>query len=284
MNLVIVSGTSGAGKSVALKVLEDLGYYCVDNLPLNLLPALLETLRSDVQKVAVSVDIRNLPEDKGDDAPAELEQLASGIHRTLLYLDADQSILLRRFSETRRLHPLSRHQNRSLEDALELERKRLTPLADMADLRIDTSEMSIHQLSDMVRERILGKKEGPLMLVFESFGFKHGLPKDADYVFDVRFLPNPHWIPELKPLTGLDQPVKDFFASEPDVARLIMQIDNLLESWLPQLERNNRAYVTVAVGCTGGQHRSVFITEQLAERFAGRGRDVQRKHRDMKGA
>ncbi|MED5523621.1 MAG: RNase adapter RapZ [Pseudomonadota bacterium] len=282
MNLVIVSGTSGAGKSVALKVLEDLGYYCVDNLPLNLLPALLETLKEDVRKVAVSIDIRNLPE--AEEALAqELDWLPDNINRTVLYLDADQQVLLRRFSETRRLHPLSRHQNRSLEDALELERRRLMPLADIADLRIDTSDISIHQLADLVRERILGKKEGPLMLVFESFGFKHGLPKDADYVFDVRFLPNPHWIPELKPLTGKDQPVKDFFASEVEVARVVMQLDNLLESWLPQLERNNRAYVTVAVGCTGGQHRSVFIAEQLAERFESRGRDVQRKHRDMKG-
>ncbi|WKE66046.1 RNase adapter RapZ [Gallaecimonas kandeliae] len=283
MNLVIVSGTSGAGKSVALKVLEDLGYYCVDNLPLNLLPALIESLRGDVFKVAVSIDIRNLPEDEAA-LPEELEWLPDDITKTILYLDADQSILLRRFSESRRLHPLSRHTNRSLEEALELERKRLMPLTALADLRIDTSGLSIHQLAELVRERILGKKEGPLILVFESFGFKHGLPKDADYVFDVRFLPNPHWIPELKPLTGLDQPVKDFFTSEPDVLRLVLQLDGLLDSWLPLLERNNRAYVTVAIGCTGGQHRSVYIAEQLAERFAARGKDVQRQHRDIKPA
>ncbi|EKE71492.1 RNase adapter RapZ [Gallaecimonas xiamenensis] len=282
MNLVIVSGTSGAGKSVALKVLEDLGYYCVDNLPLNLLPALMETLRDDVRKVAVSIDIRNLPEAE-EDLTQELDWLPDDISKLVLYLDADQSVLLRRFSETRRLHPLSRLSNRSLEDALELERKRLLPLCGIADLRMDTSDMSIHQLAELIRERILGKKEGPLVMVFESFGFKHGLPKDADYVFDVRFLPNPHWVPELKPLTGKDQQVKDFFAAEQDVARVLAQLDGLLESWLPQLERNNRAYVTVAIGCTGGQHRSVFIAEQLADRFESRGRDVQRKHRDMKG-
>lgn len=280
MNLVIVSGTSGAGKSVALKVLEDLGYYCVDNLPLNLLPGLVATLRNEVMKVAVSIDIRNLPTEEHA-LTEELDWLPEDIERVVLYLDAEQSVLLRRFSETRRLHPLSRLTHSSLEEALTLERKRLAPLSAMADLHIDTSDKSIHQLAEVVRERILGKKEGPLILIFESFGFKAGLPKDADYVFDVRFLPNPHWVPELKPLTGLDQAVQDFFAGEADVLRLIIQLEGLLESWLPQLERNNRAYVTVAIGCTGGQHRSVFVAEQLAERFIRKGHTVKSRHRDI---
>ncbi|WP_341502880.1 RNase adapter RapZ [Gallaecimonas sp. GXIMD4217] len=280
MKLVIVSGTSGAGKSVALRVLEDLGYYCVDNLPLPLLQALIESLRGQVEQVAVSIDIRNLPEDvTGLDE--ELEWIPSDLKSTIIYLDADEQVLLKRFSETRRLHPLSRGSRCSLEDALRLERQRLEPLAEKAQLRIDSSSLSIHQLAELVRERVLGKKEGPLILVFESFGFKHGIPKDADYVFDVRFLPNPHWVPELKPLTGQDKPVQDFLAAEPEVTRLVMQLDGFLDSWLPHLERNNRAYVTVAIGCTGGQHRSVYVAEQLAARFDTKGKDVQLRHREL---
>ncbi len=280
MKLVIVSGTSGAGKSVALRVLEDLGYYCVDNLPLPLLQALLESLRGQVAQVAVSIDIRNLPEDEAG-LDEELDWLPTDIKGTIIYLDADKQVLLKRFSETRRLHPLSRIANRSLEDALDLERQRLEPLAEKAHLRIDSSSLSIHQLAEIVRERVLGKKEGPLILVFESFGFKHGIPKDADYVFDVRFLPNPHWVPELKSLTGRDKPVQDFLQAEAEVNRLVMQLDSFLDSWLPLLERNNRAYVTVAIGCTGGQHRSVYVAEQLAARFDAKGKDVQLRHREL---
>jgi len=279
MKLIIVSGQSGSGKSIALRVLEDLGYYCVDNLPVKLLPQLLQTLNAKTEKVAVSIDVRNLPSEKKElnDIVAELK---SSSELTSLFLDTNKSVLIKRYSETRRLHPLTRDEL-SLSQAIEMEEQRLRPLALLADLKIDTSELNIHELSQQIKERILGKKSNQLVLVFQSFGFKHGLPMDADYVFDVRFLPNPHWIPELKPYTGLDEPVINYLTQQPEVMSFSLQIENLLSTWLPQLEKNNRSYVTVAIGCTGGQHRSVFIAEQLAKNFKLQGRVVQTRHQTL---
>ncbi|WP_108652882.1 RNase adapter RapZ [Dongshaea marina] len=281
MKLVTVSGRSGSGKTVALRVLEDLGYYCVDNLPVVLLPELLNTLRGKYQQVAVSVDVRNMPAEP-EQLLTDLQTIRSepGIDVTGLYLDATDDKLVQRFSETRRLHPLSRG-DMSLDEAIIEESRLLAPLASSADLRIDTSALSIHQLSELICERILGKKEKELILVFESFGFKHGIPNDADYVFDARFLPNPYWIPELKPYSGQDEPVKQYLASQPDVMKYMLQIQNFLCSWLPQLERNNRSYVTVAIGCTGGRHRSVFIAEYLMNRFKQMGKNVRLRHRTI---
>lgn len=278
MNIIIVSGRSGSGKSVALRVLEDLGYYCVDNLPVSLLPQLVTTLRTSVATVAVSLDVRNLPADAQQTADI-IEGLRAEQQVTLLFLDTAPDILLRRYSETRRLHPLS-HKEMPLTDAIAQEQALLSPIADHADLYIDTSNLTVHELSELVRQRIMGKRENNLVLVFESFGFKYGTPRDADYVFDVRFLPNPHWEPELRPLTGLDQPVIDFLAHQLLVNKFIWQIENLLKTWLPHLERNNRSYVTVAIGCTGGQHRSVYIAETLARHF-GQERQVQIRHREL---
>jgi UPF0042 nucleotide-binding protein len=279
MKLLVVSGRSGSGKSVALRVMEDLGYYCVDNIPVNLLPTLATTVMGQYERVAVSIDVRNLPQE-----PDELAEILSYLPRklelTILYLDADHASLIKRFSETRRLHPLS-HQAMSLDEAISREQQLLDPISSRADLYIDTTELNVHQLAEQLRERILGQKSGRLVILFESFGFKYGIPKDADFVFDARFLPNPHWEPDLKPLTGLDQPVKDYLASQPVVAKYIWQIHSFISTWLPQLERNNRSYLTIAIGCTGGQHRSVYIVESLAESYRNMRDDVQLRHREV---
>ena len=280
MVLMIVSGRSGSGKSVALRALEDMGFYCVDNLPVVLLPDLAKTLAERKISAAVSIDVRNMPEN-----PEIFEQAMSNLPDSfspqLLFLDADRNTLIRRYSDTRRLHPLS-SKNLSLESAIDEESDLLEPLKSRADLIIDTSEMSVHELAEMLRTRLLGKRERELTMVFESFGFKHGIPIDADYVFDVRMLPNPHYEPELKPLTGRDQPVIDFLARQPAVQLMQEQIATFLRTWLPALAHDHRSYVTVAIGCTGGQHRSVYLVEQLAAQF---GQDWQtlRRHRELDG-
>lgn len=279
MKLLVVSGRSGSGKSVALRVMEDLGYYCVDNIPVNLLPTLATTVMGQYERVAVSIDVRNLPQE-----PDELAEILSYLPRklelTILYLDADHASLIKRFSETRRLHPLS-HQAMSLDEAISREQQLLDPISSRADLYIDTTDLNVHQLAEQLRERILGQKSGRLVILFESFGFKYGIPKDADFVFDARFLPNPHWEPDLKPLTGLDQPVKDYLAAQPVVAKYIWHINSFISTWLPHLERNNRSYLTIAIGCTGGQHRSVYMVESLAESYRNTREDVQLRHREL---
>jgi UPF0042 nucleotide-binding protein len=279
MNLLIVSGRSGSGKSVALRVLEDLGYYCVDNIPVNLLPALTHSVINEYDKVAVSLDVRNLPNDPND-VKEILDYLPSAVELSVLYLDANDADLTRRFSETRRLHPLIKH-NIALDQALALEKKLLEPISSRSNLYINTSQLTPHQLADLVRERILGKKTGSMVIVFESFGFKHGIPQDADYVFDARFLPNPFWERDLKKYNGLDQPVKDFLASQPIVTKFVWQINSFMMTWLPHLERNNRSYITIAIGCTGGKHRSVYIAELLASNFKKEREDIQTRHRDI---
>ncbi|MGI2260551.1 RNase adapter RapZ [Shewanella sp. GXUN23E] len=278
MKLVIVSGRSGSGKSVALRALEDLGYYCVDNLPLSLIGSLMEQLKSTTEQVAISVDVRNL---KNQDKVLEQQlKSLSNTEITSFFLYSGDDILLKRYSETRRLHPLSRNQS-SLQEAIKLEGQLLAPLSKMMDHFIDTSHLNVYELSDQVRQILMGHVEKELVITFESFGFKHGMPAEADFMFDVRFLPNPHWEPELRPLTGLDQPVQDFLNRQTLVNKFIWQIENLLETWLPHLERNNRSYLTIAIGCTGGQHRSVFIAEQLAKRIAQGQHTVKVRHREL---
>ena len=280
MKLIVVSGRSGSGKSVALRVLEDLGYYCVDNIPINLLPALIHTVINDYETVAVSLDVRNLPKDPKD-IPEILEYLPSNVELMVLYLDADSNDLIKRFSETRRLHPLIKH-DIPLDQAIASEKQLLEPISSRADLYINTSKLTPHQLADLVRERIMGKKTGAMVLVFESFGYKHGIPVDADFVFDARFLPNPFWEKDLKAMTGLDLPVKEFLASQAIITKFIWQINSFMMTWLPHLERNNRSYVTIAIGCTGGKHRSVYIAELLANNFRKEREDIQTHHRDLK--
>ncbi len=282
MKLVIVSGRSGSGKSVALRVLEDLGYYCVDNLPLALIGSLLGQLKSSNDLVAISVDVRNLPE-QDKELAKQLSNLPEGTELTSFFLNSSDKVLLKRYSETRRLHPLSRSQV-SLQEAIKREGKLLEPLSQQMDHYIDTSNLNIYELSDQVRQILLGSVDKELVINFESFGFKHGMPSEADFMFDVRFLPNPHWEPELRPLTGLDEPVAEFLGRQPLVNKFIWQIENLLETWLPHLERNNRSYLTIAIGCTGGQHRSVYIAEQLAKRFAHSKHKVNARHRELSHA
>ena len=280
MKLLIISGRSGSGKSVGLRALEDLGYYCVDNIPINLLPTLVNSITDEYDQVAVSIDVRNLSRVKGELGDV-LEYLPQYWEKTIIFLDASDDVLIKRYSETRRLHPLFKQSN-SLIEAISMEREILTPIAERADLKIDTDQLSVHDLAELVRERVLGKKTTDLVMVFESFGFKYGLPKDSDYVFDVRFLPNPHWDHDLRPLTGLDDPVEIFLAGQPIVMKFIWQIQNLISTWLPHLERNNRNYVTFSIGCTGGKHRSVFVAQALADAFSASRQDVQIKHRELK--
>ena len=281
MQLVIVSGRSGSGKTVALRVLEDLGYYCVDNLPVELLPSLVKMRRDKPGEVAVSIDVRNLP-DSPDVMEACLAEVRAieGVSLSSIFIDADNAALIRRFGDTRRLHPLSRL-SLTLDEAIREETHMLAPLSSEADLRIDTSDLSIHDLSEIIRARILGKKERELNWVFESFGYKYGISQDADFVFDARFLPNPHWIDELRPFNGRDEPVATYLNSQLEVTKYLWQIENLLVTWMPHLERNNRSYVTVAIGCTGGKHRSVYLVEQLAKAFKTMGKSVQLRHRSL---
>ncbi|WP_194439445.1 RNase adapter RapZ [Vibrio fluminensis] len=281
MRLIVVSGQSGAGKSVALRVLEDLGYYCVDNLPVNMLDAFVHSIRGSKQNVAVSIDIRNLPEEPSivEDVLTKLKQESDV---SVLFLDANKDTLLKRYSETRRIHPLSLSlANTSLDQAIEREKEILSPLKEHADLIIDSSNQSLHDLSESVRLRVEGRERKDLVMVFQSFGFKYGLPNDADYVFDVRFLPNPHWEPDLRPLTGLDAPIRAFLESHQEVIELKLQVQKFIEHWLPLLEKNNRSYLTVAIGCTGGKHRSVYLTQQIGQYFADLGHQVQIRHTSL---
>ncbi len=278
MQLIIVTGRSGSGKTVALRVLEDLGYYCVDNLPIMLLPTLVHAVISQYDKVAVSVDVRNLPVDQNELTDA-LDFLPGHIKPEILYIDSSDAVLLRRFAETRRLHPLSRNEL-PLADALHTELALLEPLAERATWRIDSSDLSVHQLSEQVSERALGKAASRLIVVFQSFGYKYGLPADVDYAFDARILPNPHWEPSLKALRGTDAPVQHFFQQQPLVTKFIHQLEIFLTTWLPYFQRSNRSYLTIGIGCTGGQHRSVYIAEQLAERFQDQPFKVQVRHRE----
>lgn len=281
MRIIVVSGQSGAGKSVALRVLEDLGYYCVDNLPVNLLGPFIQSVQNSKQNVAVSIDIRNLPKD-----PELTHQTISALKVNndvnVLFLDAGKETLLKRYSETRRIHPLSIYSgNLSLDQAIELERLLLTPLREHADLLLNTTDKSIHDLSEMIRTRVEGRELKELVMVFQSFGFKYGLPSDADYIFDVRFLPNPHWEPHLRAYTGLDAPVQSFLEQHQDVIEMKNQIQHFFEYWLTALQTNNRSYLTVAIGCTGGKHRSVYLTQQIGEHFRHHGHQVHIRHTSL---
>jgi UPF0042 nucleotide-binding protein len=273
IRLVLVTGMSGSGKSVALTALEDVGFYCVDNLPPELLEAFIsleQGLRAD--KVAIAMDVRS-----ADSLPGLPQRLAlleqrpqRNVHLTTVFLDATTDTLVRRFSETRRVHPLSlksaNDQHRALTDAIEHERELLAELREQA-LVFDTSLIRPAQLRSQIKD-LLGATQAPLTLVFESFAFKRGVPMDADFVFDVRMLPNPHYEPELKALTGRDTAVASFLEAQPEVMRMRDQLTGFLRDWLPQMLSDHRSYVTVAVGCTGGQHRSVYLVEELARAFA----------------
>ncbi len=284
MKLIIISGRSGSGKSTCLHVLEDLGYYCVDNIPASLLSQLAERVRNEpdgkLDKVAVSIDARNLSDDLKQ-FPELLKNLDEvEFDHQIIYLDADNNTLLKRFNETRRKHPLT-NAKLGLMEAILLEKELLAPIASMANLRVDTSKLSLHQLRDIVKHRIARHQGDSLALQFQSFGFKHGLPVDADMVYDARCLPNPFWIQSLRSKTGLDQEVVEYLRSQPETVKLYKDIRKFLEDWLPHFIENNRSYITVAIGCTGGQHRSVFLCEELAAHFRKTIKNIQVRHKEL---
>lgn len=279
MELIIISGRSGAGKSVALRALEDIGYYCIDNLPLEFIPQLLKQLPPQKQATAISLDIRNLPPTQSE-LELVLQQLPNTCQTKIIFLECDSNNLIRRYSDTRRLHPLS-GEGLSLETAIELEQEKLEPLLQHANYVIDTSSLSTHQLAEKLRELVLGSSDKELKIVVKSFGFKYGIPKDADYVFDVRFLPNPHWEPHLRPLTGQDPEIIDFLQQHKVVHNFVYLTRTYIENWLPLLEQNNRSYLTIAIGCTGGKHRSVYVAEQLGKYFQTKGKNVKIQHHSL---
>ena len=284
MRLVIVSGLSGSGKSVALAMLEDLDYYCVDNIPAGLLPGFIAyTVRTSepaYRLTAVGVDARNRPEDLADVPRLVAELRRSGIGCEVLFLRASNDVLLKRFSETRRRHPLSRA-GLGLQEALEQEERLLAPVAAAADLTIDTSALSVHELRETIRARVVERPASTPSLLFESFAYRHGVPDDADFVFDARALPNPYWEAELRDLTGRDAAVARFLDGQDEVASFLADITGFLERWMPSLVRSNRSYLTVAVGCTGGQHRSVYLAEKLAAHFNATLGQALVRHRDL---
>ena len=267
MRLIIVSGLSGSGKSVALHVLEDLGYYCVDNMPAGLLQALVDDITEGkdgaVKLMAVGVDARNRPEDLQALPTLIADLREQGIETELLFLQSGNDVLLKRYAESRRRHPLA-ERGTALRVAIDKEREVLAPVVNAADLIIDTSRTSIYELADAIRERIDRRKERTLSVLIQSFGFKSGIPADADFVFDMRCLPNPYWTPELRGLTGLDAKVSEFLDAQQNFVAMYEDVLAFLKRWIPEYESVNRGYLTVAIGCTGGQHRSVYMTEKLA--------------------
>ncbi|XOB91276.1 RNase adapter RapZ [Pseudomonadota bacterium 24LQ007] len=285
MKLIIVSGRSGSGKSTALHVLEDLGFYCIDNLPIGLLfPLTREAATQDapgrLKKMAVSIDARNLSAELANFETIYQQLKQTGVEVEIIFLDADEQSLLQRFHATRRKHPLSDDKT-SLREAITNEKQLLEPLSKLADLYVNTTGLSMYELRDMIKQRVAGRKDQELALLFQSFGFKHGVPVDSDYVFDVRCLPNPYWDTSLRKHTGVDQPVIEFLEREPLTRQMVDDVTGFLNTWLPSFADSNRSYMTISIGCTGGQHRSVYVCEQLGRYFRDHYRNVQVRHTEL---
>lgn len=282
--LIIVSGMSGSGKSIALHTFEDLDFYCVDNLPADMLP---EFVRSAVSKselpprLAVGIDVRNRNADLSG-LPSLLARAGDlGMRPTLVFFDARDDVLLNRYAESRRRHPLS-HLGLTLLEALAQERRLLEPLRAMADIVIDTSDTNVHQMRRRVIAELDLSADRPVSLLFESFAYRRGVPADADFVFDARCLPNPHWDAHLRPLSGRDREVRDYLDAQPEVGEYVGQVSAFLDTWLPRIRADTRSYITVAFGCTGGKHRSVYLAETMAQHARDRGwREVSVFHREM---
>jgi RNase adapter protein RapZ len=283
VKLVVVTGLSGSGKSIALHTLEDLGYNCIDNLPVFLLQELARRLMAErdpaFERTAVGIDARNAPQRLQALPPLVRELKAQGIECQIIFLDAQADTLSKRYSETRRKHPLAGGE-RSLEEAMRLERQLLDPIFSCADLHVDTTHTNVHQLRDLIRERV-GTSGARVSILLMSFGFKHGVPRDADFVFDVRCVPNPHWQPQLRPLTGRDREVIQFLETSPGVGDMLADLHRFLDRWIPAFEADGRSYLTITLGCTGGQHRSVYMTEELGRHLAALGRAVLVRHREL---
>jgi UPF0042 nucleotide-binding protein len=290
MNLIIISGLSGSGKSVALHALEDMDFYCIDNLPISLLDAFATEINRQPQgngngngngnNVAVGIDARNHP-DQLVNFPHIINELKNkGIHCKILFLQADDATLLQRFSETRRKHPLS-GTGTPLADAIDMERRLLTPITANADMFIDTSSTNVHQLRDLVMEVHSKSDPGGFSLLLRSFGFKHGIPTDSDFVFDARCLPNPYWQPSLRSQTGQDSGVIDYLDREAIAQQYYQQLEQFLSDWIPHFKADNRSYLSIAIGCTGGQHRSVYLVEKLAQNLDGQLGEIVKRHREL---
>ena len=286
VKLVIVSGLSGSGKTIALHTLEDAGYACVDNLPLSLLTAFVEASlqpsRRANEYAAIGIDIRGGVDELNDlhRQLTQLRQNTPGLQIHLLYLYAEPSVLLRRFSETRRPHPLTR-KGLPLDEALSTEARLLAPLREVADMVIDTSHSNLHQLRALLLSRLLDGSPEKISLLLQSFGYKHGTPSDSDFIFDVRCLPNPHWHPHLRPLTGQDTEIIEFLSQQPEVHTMLEQLTALFNHWLPLFEREQRQFLCISIGCTGGQHRSVFMVERLAEALRAHYPNLVTRHREL---
>lgn len=284
MKLLIVSGLSGSGKSIALETLEDCGYFCIDNLPVTLLEDFINHVmladKKTYEKTAIGIDARNQSESLLSFSDCLNLIRSKGIDCEIIFMQAEESTLLKRYSETRRRHPLTDF-NIPLKEALKIEREMLTPIARHANVVIDTSRTHYHQLRELIKEQIGERNAQHIALQFQSFGFKHGVPLDADFVFDARSLPNPHWIPELRGLTGKDKPVADFLKGESLVAEFFQDITDFLQRWIPRFEAEGRSYLTVAIGCTGGQHRSVYLVDSLAQHFKNCSLNVIVRHREL---
>ncbi len=281
--LVIISGRSGSGKSTALNQLEDEGFYCIDNLPVSLLPALVEKTSEEEYGLflgtAVCIDARNAWQDLegfGD----IVASLPESLDLQVLFLDAQEVTLIQRFGETRRRHPLS-SESVPLAEAIVRERELLEPISSNASLVLDTSQMTIYELRDAIKQRLLGTITGSMSIMLQSFGFKRGLPADADLVFDVRMLPNPHWVKELRMKTGLDAEVKTFLDEQPMTQALYEDLRHYLDTWLPRYREGNRSYMTIAIGCTGGQHRSVYLAERLYQHYREQYSGIHIRHREL---
>jgi UPF0042 nucleotide-binding protein len=283
VKLIVISGRSGSGKSTALNQLEDEGYYCIDNLPAGLLPELMnEVSRGEFDHfpgIAVCIDARNAWKDL-EDFNTILDSLPEAVQRKVLFLDAEDNTLIKRFSETRRRHPLS-SEDTSLSEAIEKERGLLETLYGSASLVLDTSQMTIYELRDAIRQKLLGAGASNMSILLQSFGFKRGVPADADLVFDVRMLPNPHWVKELRMKTGLDPEVKAFLESQGMADELYGDICLFLDNWLPRYRDSNRSYMTISLGCTGGQHRSVYLADRLYRRYREQYPEIHVRHREL---
>ena len=270
MKLLIISGLSGSGKSIALKMLEDMDYFCIDNIPVRLLRSFVtETLESGdqiYQQIAVGLDARNRQANMQTVTSLTEELRSKGLKCELVFLHTDDSVLLKRYNETRHKHPLS-HSGLSLEDAIAEERRLLEPVTLAADFIVDTTDTSVHDLREIIREYILGIEKNTLTLQIESFGFKKKTPSNADFVFDVRCLPNPYWEPHLRQLTGKDDAIIKYLEEFDTVKSMLKDITHFLDTWVGEFEKTNRGYLTVAIGCTGGRHRSVYISEKLGQHF-----------------
>ena len=283
--LIVISGSSGAGKSSVLRLLEDEGYYCVDNLPPRLLPELLGEISDNIEYerfrgIVVCVDARTVGFEP-EDTPAALEQLLSFPDRMVIFLDAQPHVLLKRFSETRRRHPLAGPHN-SLPEAIAKERKRLEFIAAKADLIVDTTDLTPNALRDRITTRMANRRDG-LSILIESFAFKRGVPTDADFVFDARALPNPYWQADIRSMTGLDAPVKQFLESDERCLAFYDKLSTFIQQMLHDFSQVDRSYITIAIGCTGGQHRSVYLTQRLHQDLSAQLPGVQIRHRDLPG-